>query len=162
MAIRPFANFLQHAYVTTDIEQAKSIFAKDFGVKDYFQFDSNMELKTARGLEHAELRIALAFVGDLQIELIQPLSGPGMKLYQEVLPETGYGLKFHHFAYLVPGPREAWTEFRATVGNETHPIAIEGDLGFVQFLYLDHRAQLGHYSEYMWAEYDVHAQVPRN
>lgn len=162
MTARMFSNFLQHAYVTTDMEQAKKVFAQDFGVKDYFQFDSSMELKTPRGIEHAELKIALAFVGELQIELIQPLSGPGVQLYQEVLPKTGYGLVFHHFAYMVPGPRSAWDEFRATVGTEKHPIAIEGDLGFVQFVYLDHRAQLGHYSEYMWAEYDVHAQVPRN
>lgn len=162
MTARMFANFHQHAYVTTDIEHAKQVFAKDFGVKDYLQFDSSLELKTPRGIEHAELRIALAFVGELQIELIQPLGGPGAKLYREVLPETGYGIKFHHFAYMVPGPRSAWDEFRASVGSGAHPIAIEGDLDFVQFLYLDHRAQLGHYSEYVWAAHDIHASVPRN
>jgi hypothetical protein len=162
MTTRMLANFLQHAYVTTDIEYAKKMFARDFGVKDFFQFDSSMELQTPRGLEHAELKIALAFMGDLQIELIEPNATPGAKLYREVLPDSGYGLVLHHFAYWVPGELSAWEEFRAGVGNDKHPIAIEGDLGAIKFVYLDHRKQFGHYSEYLWAEYDVNAQVPRN
>jgi hypothetical protein len=158
---RMMGQFFQHGYATTDIEHAKRVFAEDYGVKSFFQFDSSLELKTPRGVEHADLKIALAFVDNLQVELIEP-SGPGARIYTETLPTTGFGLVLHHLAFMLPGPIDTWHEFRAGVGNDKHPLAIEGDLGFVKFLYLDERPRLGKYLEYLWAERDIHAHVPRN
>jgi hypothetical protein len=153
--------FFQHGYATTDIEYAKRQFAENYGVHSFFQFDSSLDLQTPRGREHADLKIALAFVDNLQVELIEP-SGPGARLYTEVLPASGFGLVLHHLAFMLPGPIDTWNTFRASVGDAGHPIAIEGDLGFVKFLYLDERPRLGKYLEYLWAGQDIHAQVPRN
>jgi hypothetical protein len=160
------ARFFQHAYVTNDMERAKAQFADRWGVRSFLQFDSSLQLQTPRGLESAQLRIALAFVGDLQIELIEPLGGGGAQLYRQALPPGGYRLTWHHFAYRLPAGQDAWRSFRSRVGTADYPLAIEGHLsgehGEVRFVYLDTYAELGHYSEYVWATYDIDAAVPRN
>jgi hypothetical protein len=161
------ANFFQHAYVTNDMARAKRQFAERWGVGAFLEFEAALELTTARGLENAQLKIALAFVGSLQIELIEPVGGPAAQIYLKVLPGTGYKVVWHHFAYQIPGRDTAdWQRFRDRIGNADYPIAIEGrvqnDYGDVRFVYLDTYAELGHYSEYVWSTYDVNAAVPRN
>jgi hypothetical protein len=39
---------------------------------------------------------------------------------------------------------------------------VTSDYGDVRFVYLDTFSELGHYSEYVWATYDIDAAVPRN
>jgi hypothetical protein len=159
------ADFFQHAYVTNDMARAKRQFADRWGVRSFLEFESSLELSTPRGIENARLKIALAFVGNLQIELIEPVGGPAARIYQEFLPASGYRIVWHHFAYRLRGA-DAWQQFRNSVGTADYPIAIEGhihnDYGDVRFAYLDTYAELGHYSEYVWATYDIDAPVPRN
>ena len=159
---RLLAHFYQNSYVTTDIDRAKEIFGTHYGVKAYSNIDSSVELKTMRGPGQVSLKVALAYVNQFQIELIQPLSGSASWIYREVLPASGFGLVFHHIACQVPGPIERWQEFRAEVGNAEHPIAFEGDVGAAKFVFLDARPRLGHYIEYIWTEYDMDVDVPRN
>ena len=160
------AQFFQHAYVTNDMQRAKAQFADRWGVRSFLEFDSALELQTPRGNESAQLRIALAFVGDLQIELIEPLGGAGAQIYRQVLPPNGYKVTWHHFAYRLPQGVDAWRMFRSRVGTADYPLAIEGhvssEYGAVRFVYLDTYSELGHYSEYIWANFDIDAAVPRN
>lgn len=160
------AEFYQHAYVTNDMARARRQFAERWGIRSFLEFESPLKLSTPRGTESARLKIALAFVGDLQIELIEPLGGPGARIYQQVLPATGYKVVWHHFAYRLPRGPDAWETFRSGIGNADYPLAIEGhirsDHGEVRFAYLDTYAELGHYSEYVWATFDIDAPVPRN
>lgn len=162
MPQRLFSNFFQQAYVTTDLDRAKERFAEQFGVAAWFDMHAPTEMRTPAGPGIADLKIALAFVGDLQLELIEPVGGPAAKLYAECLPADRFAIKFHHQGFRVPGSRDDWNAFRAAIGNERYPIAIEGDLDFVQFAYVDARADLGHYLEYIWADRDIDAVVPRN
>ncbi|HEV7444213.1 MAG TPA: VOC family protein [Steroidobacteraceae bacterium] len=162
----PLAEFFQHAYVTNDMARAKRQFADRWGVHSFLEFESALELGTPRGIESARMKIALAFVGNLQIELIEPVGGPAARIYQQALPASGYKVVWHHFAYRLPGGADAWQQFRSSIGTADYPIAIEGhihnDYGDVRFAYLDTYAELGHYSEYVWASYDIDAPVPRN
>ena len=82
MTTRMFANFHQHAYVTTDIEQARQVFAKDFGVKDYLQFDSSHGAEDPSRHRACRAENCAGVCRRLQIELIQPLGGLGVKLYR--------------------------------------------------------------------------------
>ena len=160
------ADFFQHAYVTNDMARAKRQFADRWGVRSFLEFESSLELDTPRGIGNARLKIALAFVGSLQIELIEPVGGPAARIYQQALPGSGYKVVLHHFAYRLSGCAGGWQRFRDSVGTEEYPIAIEGhihnDYGDVRFAYLDTYAELGHYSEYVWASYDIDAPVPRS
>jgi hypothetical protein len=164
---RLLAEFFQHAYVTNEMARAKRQFADRWGVRSFLEFESTLELRTPHGTQNAHLKIALAYVGALQIELIEPLGGPAARIYQQVLPTSGYKVVWHHFAYQIPGRGTAeWQQFRDSVGTADYPIAIEGHIqnehGDLRFLYLDTYAELGHYSEYVWSTYDVNAPVPRN
>jgi hypothetical protein len=160
------SGFFQHAYVTNDMVRAKRQFAERWGVHAFLEFEAPLELLTPRGSEVAVLKIALAFVGDLQVELIEPLSGTGTSIYQKVLPAAGFKVVWHHFGYRLPKHATAWQEFRGGVGNSEFPIAIEGHIrseyGEVHFAYLDTWAELGHYNEYLWSSYDIDAPVPKN
>jgi len=155
------SNFFQHGYVTNDLEQAKALFAEKCGIGSYSELEHSLPLVTPRGVEQTDIKVALAFVGDLQVELIEPLGAPGDLLWREVLPSTGFGVVLHHFGFLVPGPLSAWNAFRATIGNSEYPIVIEGDFEPAKFVYVDLRDSLGHYYEYLWMQDDLHAAVPR-
>jgi hypothetical protein len=166
MPMNLLAGFFQHAYVTNDMARATRQFADRWGARSFLEFEAPLELTTPRGLEAAHLKIALAFVGDLQIELIEPLGGSGADIYRKVLPTSGYKVVWHHFAYRLPRTPGAWREFRDAIGTAEYPIAIEGHIqsshGEVRFAYLDTFVELGHYSEYIWASFDIDAAVPRN
>lgn len=161
MAQGIFANFFQHGYVTNDIEQAKSVFGAKCGIGSYFDIEHDLPLLTPRGIEQARIKIALAFVGNLQVELIEPLGAPGDLIWHEVLPPTRFGVVFHHCGFMVPGPLSDWNAFRATIGQDAYPIVIEGDFEPAKFVYVDLRDSLGHYCEYLWMHDDLHAAVPR-
>lgn len=104
----------------------------------------------------------MAFADNLQLELIEPLGGSAISLYQDILPEKDFAIRFHHVCFMIPGPVDAWHEFRQAVDNRGSTVAIEADLGIVQFCYLDTREDLGHYCEYLWASEDIMSDVPRN
>ena len=161
MAQGIFSNFFQHGYVTNDIEQAKAVFAQKCGIKSFFELEHSLPLAVPGGVEQAEIKVALAFVGDLQVELIEPLGAPGDALWREPLPSSDFAVALHHFGFMIPGPRSAWSEFRETIGNRDYPIVIEGDFDPAKFVYVDLRDSLGHYCEYLWMQDDLHAHVPR-
>ncbi|MFA5495479.1 MAG: hypothetical protein WC247_11930 [Porticoccaceae bacterium] len=159
---RLFGNFFQHGYVTNDMARAKSVFAEQYGVNHYIDIDNAFEVRTPDGPRTLDLKIALAYVDDLQVELIEPVAGSAIEMYRQVLPTKGFGIVIHHMAYVIPGPEEAWHEFRGRIGNDTYPIAIEAEVGPVKFAYIDTRKTTGHYSEYLWMAEDINAMVPRN
>lgn len=159
---RLFGNFFQHGYVTNDMAKAKSVFAEQYGVSQYIDIDNAFDVQTPDGPRTLDLRIALAYVDDLQVELIEPVGGSAAEMYRQVLPANDFGIVIHHMAYVIPGPEEAWHEFRRQLGNDTYPIAIEAEIGPVKFAYIDTRRTTGHYSEYLWMAEDINAMVPRN
>lgn len=159
---RLFGNFFQHGYVTTDMAQAKAVFEKQYGVSQYLDIDNTLDVHTPSGLKTLDLKISLAYVDNLQVELIQPVGGSAAELYSQVLPASGFGLVIHHMGYMITGPEENWHEFRRQIGNDTYPIAIEAEVGPVKFAYIDTRKTTGHFSEYLWMAQDINAMVPRN
>jgi hypothetical protein len=154
--------FFQLAYVTTDLEQAMDLYRRQFGIRQFLAPPEwTVVVKTPRGVETAKLRFAFVYVGDTQIELIQPTGGD-CPVYAEPLPSAGFALRFHHLGYRVQGGPEAWTRFRENLDTTRHPIAIEGTT--TPFLYTDERSRLGHYLEYIRFDEQVTAvfdSVPR-
>lgn len=159
---RLFGNFFQHGYVTSDMAEAKAVFEKQYGVSQYLDIDNALEVHTPAGLQTLDLKISLAYVDNLQVELIQPVGGSAADLYRQVLPATGFAIAIHHMGFLIEGPEENWHAFRSHIGNDRYPIAIEAEVGPVRFAYIDTRSTTGHYSEYLWMSQDVNAMVPRN
>ena len=95
------------------------------------------------------LRIALANVDGVQVEVIED-KGSSFDLYTAPLPEDGtFQIAFHHVCILVRGGIESWERHLAELGDRPHyyrPKTGEG----TRAIYTDERAQLGHYIEHVW------------
>lgn len=144
----------QNAYVTRDIEKWISVFEKNAKVDRILRHEGETTLMTPSGPARLTNKLAFIWVGDLQYELIEPVSGD-VALYADGLPADD-GLRFHHICMRVPD----WDDFRARVDQQPYPVVIERDTSpALKFLYLDARAFLGHYLEYVWMTDEVWASM---
>ena len=86
---------IQMAYVVENIEKAIDWWVHDAQVGPWFLLESfTGEDHIYRGAQSkADVRIAMAFAGHMQIELIQP-KDDHPSVYRETILERGYG--FHH------------------------------------------------------------------
>lgn len=129
----------QVAIVVRDIEASRRRWAQVLGV------DPPEIITTAPGEEVAQTyrgepsnaRAKLAFfqLGQVQLELIEPMGGPSV--WQEVLDRRGEGV--HHIAFWVEGMQERVDCLRA----HGIPMVQRGDMGEGQYAYFDGEAALG-------------------
>src|SRR2546430_608508 len=101
--MKTFARFLQLAYVTTDFDRALDEFRRSHGVARFLEM-RGVPSPTTPGC-FAELNVGLAWVGDMQIEVIAPLSGDD-GVYRGALPTQGFAIRFHHVGQTVDTPEE--------------------------------------------------------
>jgi hypothetical protein len=139
----------QIAYVTNDMDKACEVFARDYGVESFFHLSDGKEPSPA--LPGLRLKLALAHVNGIEIELIEPTDGT-KNIYSDVLPEDGhFVLVMHHVCIRITGGIENWNRHRAALDQDKHPIVIQGSLpDVVEFFYTDERSRLGHYLEHVW------------
>jgi hypothetical protein len=126
------------------MDKAIDDFKRRLGATDVMSFEAPVPVRTAKGEGVNVLKTAFIWVGNLQYELIEPVSGL-TDIYTEELPQDGR-IKFHHICMRI----DDWPDFRARVEAAGHPVVLEGGGDFVKFLYLDARDTLGHYLEYVW------------
>jgi len=158
MFARPNSRHSQIAYVTNDIEAAARVFEDQYGAPGFYHFSN-----VGPGVEIGggpQLKIALARVGGVEIELIEPI-GETAPLFKDVLPAgSGLAIRFHHVAIRIDGSKENWEAHAASIDRARHPVVFEGSLGDdLRFFYTDERATLGHYVEHVWMSPQLFAQV---
>ena len=92
----PRGGVIQMAYVVPDIREAIGFWVRDLRVGPWFLLDHfTGDRPVYRGEpSRADVAIAMAFAGHMQIELIQP-NDDSPSVYRETIDRTGYG--FHHF-----------------------------------------------------------------
>ena len=158
MFARPNAQHSQVAYVTNDIAAAARIFEETYGAPGFFHF-SNVQPGATIG-DGPQLKIALARVGGVEIELIEPIGG-GAHIFRDVLPDgPDLAIRFHHVAIRIDGPLENWDAHVASIDFGRHLVVFEGRLADdLRFFYTDERAALGHYVEHVWMSPVLYAQV---
>ncbi len=126
-------NLFQVAYVVRDMAAGEQWFQRILGVPSFFRME-NVEIGEGcsyRGQPaDSAAHLSLGYLGDIQVELIEPIRGPSP--YTEFLENKGPGL--HHLAFLVP-------DFAATVaflGEAGLEVISEGQLSpGSQFAYFD-------------------------
>jgi len=145
-----FKGHYQNGYVTRDIERAMELASSRFGLSDYVMFDpAELTVATPGGNRAYRARMALAWSGGLQIELIEPLNDDTRELYRDALaPDASDFIpRFHHVAVR----RQTLEELQRAIAGIGVPLLMEGEVpGFV-FYYVDMRQQLGHHVEMTWA-----------
>ncbi len=145
MSKLPFLNngIAQIAILVPDLEKAVSNYYDKYGIGPwYFYTYAKPLLKTMsyKGNQaNYSMRIALANIGTLRIELIQPLEGES--IYHDFITEHGYG--FHHLGLLV----DDMTEALKTAEDHNLHVIMDGE-GFGldgdgHYSYLDTEDELG-------------------
>ncbi len=136
----------QNAYVTRDVDKWIKTFQQHGKVDKVLTYEGTTPIRTSAGDTTQTNKLAFIWIGDLQYELIQPISG-SVDIYRDALP-AGDGLQFHHICMRIPD----WKEFRPRVDAQPYPVVLEGGNELLRFLYLDARPFLGHYLEYVWMD----------
>lgn len=155
---------MQLAWVTTDVRRAVKVFQQEQGVENIEIFDG-FTLATAGGGE-VVIDVALAYVGDMQFEVIQPVSGE-VDLYRRHLPDdpSEFALRFHHMC----SSFDTVDEYERVLADyRARGVTIEVDGSFGEggrFFYADTRGQVDHYQEYVYlddATKEFLGSLPRN
>jgi len=129
------APIMQTAWVVADIDATERYFTQYFGVKKWVRLnDIHFPPDTCwyRG-QPADftIHVSMAYLGDMQLELIQPVSGAS--IYAEYLRDHGGGL---HHVCMVPADFEAAL---AAADQAGIAIAQRGSMagGAMHFAYVD-------------------------
>lgn len=145
----------QNAYVTRNVDKAVATFRERADVRSLMEIEVPITLWTPQGSGTGVQKLALLWIEDQNIELIEPKEGDVLAIYRGALPEHD-GLAFHHACYKV----DHWNDFLARVGNQPAPLVLRGGTpGMLEFAYLDTRDWLGHYTEYVWMSPERWAQM---
>ena len=146
-------SYLQHmyqfGYVTRDMEAAKRRIIETMGVETFLERESNRTVELFGRPSPFRIQIALANIGDKQIEIILPLEGVIDFYYQGLDLDRG-PLTLHHMGVMVENPDTEWASMREAVRAAGYSVALDSDdATFVRILYADTRADLGHYVEFL-------------
>jgi methylmalonyl-CoA/ethylmalonyl-CoA epimerase len=145
---KPELPFLKHgirqiAVIVEDLDKAVEAYWKLLGVGPWHIYTYSKPLvkrMSYRGKPaDYKMRLALADVGPLQIELIE--LGEGETIYAEFVEQHGYGL--HHFGVLVDDMEEAIAQAEAAgiaMIQDGAGYGLDGDGGYA---YLDTEDKLG-------------------
>lgn len=138
----------QNAYVTRDLTWAMGQVTERYGVRDWMAFEVEFAVQTPVGERLQATKVACSWAGWLQIELIEPVSGY-IDPFLPYLPHdpSDPGLRFHHISLR----RESLDEITQEIAQIGAPVVCQGGIPDLTYTYLDTRATLGHYLEYVCA-----------
>ncbi len=156
-----FRNCFQLAWITNDIERSIAQFQNFYSVPSFFTMEQEFAATVRGETGVMKMRVALANVDDIQLEIIQPCGGIDA-IYREVLPADGtHANVFHHICTKVNGTQADWDAYLRSLGPE-RPICYQGDIGKGgAFCFTDERATLGLYMEHLWLGEEADAMMAR-
>jgi hypothetical protein len=152
--IQHYRDVLQLGYVTKDLERATLFFEKKLGATGFSLAEHELTADFSGRQRSFAMRVALARVGDRQVEIIQPLSG-AVEFYRDGIDFDRCIVTLHHVGLAIEGPIAAWDKMvedvRASGDDFTLIFASDENRDFrVRFAYVDTRAHYGHFTEYLW------------
>lgn len=136
-----FGRYFQTAYVTRDLEAAMALFRARHGDLAFSVMEGRPH---PDGSPPAAQRIALTYLGDMMIELIQP-SPEASTIYDDALPDSD-GMRLHHLGYLVDDHDRTLAQL-TELGYALPSVGSFGDA--LDYIYADTRAEFGHFSEFI-------------
>jgi catechol 2,3-dioxygenase-like lactoylglutathione lyase family enzyme len=134
-----FTETLQISVVVRDLEAAMRTYVDDYGIGPWNIYEFNPA--TVEGMHEdgrpveRSWRLALAQVGQVQWELIQPLDEDS--IYARFLAEKGEGV--HHVGVAVPD----FADTVAALGERGRGVVLGGEYNGVTFAYLATEGDLG-------------------
>lgn len=156
-----YDGFYQMAYVTADLDATMRMLAVTHGL-DRFRIQRNVP--SLPGMPDMVMHQAHAYVGAVQIELIQPAGGDD-GLYREFCAAEPATIRQHHIGLWIDDVA-AYEGLPAVLSEHDIPVVFKAAIPNVGgAIYADTRPALGHYIEYvnLWPEVkdSYYADVPR-
>lgn len=139
----PFPGINQIAYVTNDMARATTDLSDLHGCGPFLVVKQVTTI-TNPGSE-ATLNLAFAYIGAVEIEVIEPLSGD-IGVWRDILPPEGYALRLHHISSLFED-EASYEAMRQRMIRMCGGLTFDttGETG--RRFYADCRSILGHYVE---------------
>jgi methylmalonyl-CoA/ethylmalonyl-CoA epimerase len=141
----------QVAFVVKDLTAGMEFFSRTMGVARFYvieDFGLKARDKTFRGCPTEQnFKLALAYSGDTQIELIQHLSGD--TCYKEHLERRGEGL--HHLGFFLYDPQEYQSALDSLGAGGYSPL-MSGRFGTTRYTYFDTEAAIGSIMEIVYLD----------
>lgn len=134
--------FYQLGYVCRDIDRAMATFAERCGVAEFGIMEGPMPHYGRAPVQ----KIALAFRGEVMVELIQPQTDVPT-IYTHSLPPDDVSARLHHLGYLVEDEEE-WERVEAHHVRLGNPRVAGANLDIIRYSYFDTSADAGHFTEY--------------
>ena len=139
-----FDGLFQICYVVLDLDAGMRTLAEKHGIS---RFRIKRDVASLPGMPKMQIHEAHVFIGNTQIELIQPAGGDDT-LYREFCSPDKSSLRHHHFGMWAEEAHYA--TLRSNFAALQIPIAFEAAVpGVAAVMYADARASLGHYLEYV-------------
>jgi len=153
-------NIMQVAWVTPDMDATIEQFRTMYRVPEFMVMEQSFPAEAFGEKGEMSLRIALANVDNMQLELIQPLGGGVDRIYRDVLPRDGsHANIFHHICVRIEGSLEDWDAYISALGPD-RPVVYTGDVGpGCRFVYTDERSVIGMYVEHVWFSAETAASM---
>jgi methylmalonyl-CoA/ethylmalonyl-CoA epimerase len=129
----------QQAWIVTDLEEAEEAMRSTLGCSEFAKFRMDEKWNLRGRTVPCALALGFARSGNMQIEIMQPLSGEG--IHHEFLAERGPGP--HHFGFMVDDLDAAV----AAAARDGFPNVMSGGFASVRISYLDTYDELGFYLE---------------
>jgi hypothetical protein len=151
--------YYHNGYVVRDIDAAIARLVTEGGPSSFLMMD------VARGRPPAESpmrRLALAGIGDHIYELIEA-DANAPSIYRDAVP-TDDSIIFHHTGFYIDTDRD-WNTLERQVDAMGGSASAGAIPGLLRFIYVDRRADLGHFVEYVQVEEQgrtLFASVPHN
>ena len=141
----------QVAFVVKDLAAGMEFFNRTMGVGRFYvieDFGLHARDKMFRGRPAEQnFKLALAYSGDTQIELIQHLSGD--TCYKEHLESRGEGL--HHLGFFLYDPQE-YRRALDSLGAGGYSALMSGRFGTTRYTYFDTEAAIGSIMEIVYLD----------
>jgi hypothetical protein len=147
-------HFYQMGFVARDLDRATEAMGRRFGVTRFRRKRSSDWMETAH-----------AWTADAMIELM--VLGEGAPaLYSGYLPDAMSAVRLHHHGYRV-ADEAGWAAIERRVADAGLDAPMKGAVmnGDLHFMYVDTRAELGIYSEFVMlrgSASGLYDDVPRN
>ncbi len=139
------SGFFQIGYVTKDLDAGMRRLGAVHGIK---RFRIKRDVHSLPGMPEMVMHQAHAFVGTVQIELIQPAGGDD-RLYRDFCPADSSAIRHHHFGMWVDDQGE-FGALPAALTEQNIPVVFNAKIpGVGGAIYADTRAAFGHYLEYV-------------
>ena len=136
-AVLPLTDFYQFGFVTRDLDAATARLGARYGIASFRRKQANPWMETAH-----------AYVGPSMIEIIA-VGTEAPSLYRDDLPDDGIA-RLHHLGYRIADPA-GWAALEEALAASGLATPMKGAVmdGHLRYAYVDTRADLGVYTEYV-------------